>query len=180
MCSSRCTRISALALATVGLLATASAAVNYKTLLFKSNLGSFKLQRGIDPAWGKLEFSFTGTVLVSGLVKGTVTPGPNVRLEYSDKKYRKLVYHGSGKIVIDGTFDAIQFFGVNVSGTFTGLGIFRPYGEFDRNLNTGEYWYEGDEHQDWGTGGPTVPVPGKPRVQFGSAPPPPKIKMQKA
>lgn len=145
----------------VFLAALAGAEVNYKTLNFKTTIGSFKILGTDVPASGTVSFSFRGTVLVSGL-EGTVVPTGSVRLEYADKPHRKQVFHGAGSLTVNGKFTGIQFFGNDLVGKFIGFGLIRMYGEFDRNLNTGEFWYEGGEHTDWGTGGRMQTVPGLP------------------
>jgi hypothetical protein len=155
-----------------------SASVNYNTINFKSNIGSFKLMGTDIPAKGVLEVEFTGTLLVSGLVSGSAIPSTGLVREYNSAKYKKQVYHGTGKLILNGSFAAVQFFGRNVSGKFTGLGIFRFYGEFDKNLDTGDYWYDGGDHNFWGTGGAQVTVPGyAPRIGA-TGPPEPKVKMK--
>lgn len=136
-------------------------------LSFASKLGSFKLQLRDDKdlVKGTLEISFTGTVLISGLSKdGVVTPGPGVRLEYKDDEHSRRVYFGTGKLTMTGTARSVQFFGRDVSGTFLGRGVFRFYGEFDRNLKTGDYWYwlptdTKAERTPWGTYGMQAVVP---------------------
>ncbi len=132
---------------------------NFGTVHFHTTVGSFKILGGGDsPAQGKLEVSFHGTLLVSGL-KGKVTPSGNVRLEKDYKPQKKQVFFGTGKIVVEGSYNAVQFFGRDLEGVFTGFGAMRLYGEFDRKLETGEYWYEGKERRPWGTGGMTLLVP---------------------
>ena len=95
-------------------------------------------------------------VLVIGDPKVEVTG--NVRSEYNNREYKRQVYNGSGKIVVDGKFEAIQFFGRNVSGTWNGWGLVRFYGEFDKDLNTGDYWYpdKPNEKFPWGNYGSTA------------------------
>lgn len=130
-------------------------------LSFETGVGSFKLLgAGEVPATGKLTIKFKGTVLVSGAVDGTkVTTTGKVLKEIDDKKHGKSVYHGEGTMVVDGKVRAVQFFGRELDGRFFGTGIFRLYGEFDKNLNTGTYKYDGDETKPWGTGGVTLAVP---------------------
>ena len=162
-----------------GLANLASADENLKILHFKANVGSFKLLRGEKPANGVLDFSFTGTVLVSGAAANAVTTTGDVKLEYTNVKYKKQVFHGSGHMHLVGEFDNVQFFGRSVEGVFNGLGIMRLYGEFDKDLNTGSFWYEGGEHNDWGTSGMTLPVPGMSRNGSAAVPfPKPKVKIQ--
>lgn len=128
---------------------------------FATRIGSFKLT-GNDktPPQGTLDMSFNGTVLISGPEKGTTieTKG-NVRMEKETPDHEKRVYFGTGGIVVKGKVHALQFFGKDLTGTFTGIGIFRPYGEFDKKLETGFFWFEGGERRAWGTGGNLFVVP---------------------
>ncbi len=131
-------------------------------LYFQSNVGSFKALGNIDdPMGGTLTLTFRGTLLVSRAKPGTqITVSGSIRKEKEVPKYGKTVYFGQGTIKIVGKFDAIQFFGKDVSGEFHGKGFFRFYGEFDKDLNTGSYWFTpGGKKSDWGTGGMGVPIP---------------------
>lgn len=121
---------------------------------FRTAIGSFKILDGI----GDVEFSFTGTVLISQL-KGTVSTSGNVRVEHKDAT--RTVYFGTGSIKVSGEFRAIQWFGKNLSGSWRGNGVMRLFGEFDKNLNTGEYWYADrpNEVKPWYSGGMTIFVP---------------------
>jgi hypothetical protein len=137
---------------------------------FHTNVGSFKLL-GVneEPAEGVLEMSFKGTVLVSNLEPGgTVQVTGDVRKEIDDPSLRRQVYFGDGSIKIVGKMRAVQFFGRNLNAQYKGFGFLRLYGEFDRDLNTGYYWYEGDEEKmPWGTHGAQMPVP---KPDFAPAP----------
>ena len=114
---------------------------------FVSNLGSFKVINGE----GRLEFEFKGTVLVSKL-EGKVTPSSGLRVEY-DKDGRK-IFTGTGRLIIEGKWRGVQWFGSNVRGTWWGKGDIRVVGEFDKNLQTGDYWFEkADERQSWPANG---------------------------
>lgn len=135
-----------------------AASPNFGTINFKSSVGSFKILGGADPAQGEVNFQFTGSVLVSGLDGQVVTSGA-VRKEIDNKEFKKQVFNGKGSIKVSGKFRAIQFFGRDLSGKFYGFGIMRLYGEFDKNLNTGEVWYDGKEHEPWGTSGKQMPNP---------------------
>jgi hypothetical protein len=130
------------------------------TLYFSAGVGSFKLlPPGPDKTTGTLDMEFEGTVMVSGL-NGTITPGPGVRLEYERKDHNRKVYFGKGRIRINGEYRAIQFFGRNVKGSFKGVTVARLYGEFDKNMETGYYWYASKpEKVDWGSYGRTLTVP---------------------
>ena len=136
-------------------------------LSMKTALGSFKLlgHSDEDPVKGHFEFSFTGTVLVSGLAPGaTLSTSGAVREEYSDTKHNKREFFGTGKIVVDGTMRSIQWFGRDMSGSFEGRGLFRLYGEFDKQSKTGDYWFgpatdATSKRMQWGTYGMQVEVP---------------------
>lgn len=119
-----------------------------------TQIGSFKLLDGM----GRVEMNFTGTMLVSNL-KGTVATSGNLKKEYSSKT--KEVWHGTGKIVIDGEFRGIQWFGTALTGKWKGRGTARIYGEFDKNLETGYYWYSSDPSRKlpWTMYGMTVYLP---------------------
>jgi len=135
---------------------------NYNGVNFETKVGSFKLL-GSDPALveGKLDFNFKGTVLISNLEAGSkVSVGGDVRKEYETDDKDKVLYFGNGKITITGRFRAVQFFGQNLKGRFFGWGIFRFYGEFDKNLDTGNYQVDGTPKMPFGTGGSTVPISG--------------------
>lgn len=143
--------LSTVVVATLGSIAVAQTpSVNWKpkagdpvdTIFMETNLGSFRLINGK----GRVEFSFTGTVLVSGL-KGTVTPTGNVRKEYD--KNGRVAYFGTGKMVVDGEWRAVQWFGRNMKGTWWGAGIVRMYGEFDSKLDTGLYWFASDPEKKY-------------------------------
>ena len=133
----------------------------YGLISFESQIGSFKLLPGGEiPAQGKLEFSGSGTFLVSRLKPGgTIKTTGNIRMEYEHKASGKQVYFGRGSVIIEGKFDAVQFFGREIKAKFNGFGFVRLYGEFDKNLNTGEYWYESGKHKPWGSTGMTLAVP---------------------
>jgi hypothetical protein len=116
-------------------------------VFIKSGVGSFKVVPkgpGAPPA-GRLEFSFSGTVLITGLEPGSfLQTSGNVRREYQNEKFAKQVYFGRGKILIVGKFRNCEWFGRDLDLKFKGSAIFRMISEFDKNLNTGEFWYEGD------------------------------------
>lgn len=138
----------------------APAPVVNKTLHLASNLGSFKMLPKTELASGRVEITFTGTLLLSNF-KGKATLSPGLNKEYDGNN--RTVYFGSGTAVIDGSFRGIQWFGTNMTASWTGDGVIRLYGEFDQDLNTGSYWYD-DRTQatDWGTYGLTAEVPKRP------------------
>lgn len=128
-------------------------------LWFETNVGSFKiLPRGDVLPSGDLSFSFTGSVLISEL-KGTVVPGGNVRREYLNKERGKEVWFGTGTLTIKGSFRSVQWFGRNLKAKFSGNGYMRLYGEFDKNLDTGYYWFDAKDKKYWGNYGTGFGVP---------------------
>lgn len=131
---------------------------------FSTNVGSFKiLSRGDTIPSGDLSMTFTGSVLVSEL-KGSITPEGNVRREYNNKEKGKEVWFGTGKLTIKGSFRAVQWFGRNLTAKFSGNGFIRLYGEFDKNLDTGSYWFDPKEKKFWGNYGTGFGVP---EVKYG-------------
>jgi len=121
------------------------------TIHFQTKLGSFRVIDGM----GRLEFDFTGSVLVSKL-KGTATFTGAVKKEYD--KNQKQVWHGRGKAVITGDWRAVQWFGRDMSGVWYGRGIIRLAGEFDRDQNTGTYWFEDPKYKENWPAGATMDV----------------------
>ncbi|MCC6404616.1 MAG: hypothetical protein IT207_11470 [Fimbriimonadaceae bacterium] len=108
---------------------------NFGVLHMQTHLGSFRLIDGR----GRVEFTFEGTVLISKL-KGTWKLDGAARKEYEG--HDRLVLNGRGKMTVTGEWRAIQWFGTNMKGVWYGFGTARLQGEFDRNLNTGTYWFE--------------------------------------
>ncbi len=118
------------------------------TIHFESKLGSVKIYNGT----GNVEFSFKGTVLVNGLT-GDATITGNVKKEYEARD--KKAYFGSGKIKVTGTWKTIQWFGSDITGVWVGHGGIFFYGEYDKDLQTGFFWFDNDvaNKQPWRTGG---------------------------
>jgi hypothetical protein len=147
------------ALATVGVALAGQNATKPVGVNLSTSVGSFKLLWSGDvPVNGTLSFSFKGTVLITGL-QGTVTTTGAIAKEYDDAKHKKQAYYGSGKMVISGKYTSVQWFGRDMKARFTGQGLFRLFGEFDRNLSTGVFNYDGEEENAWGTGGMQVVLP---------------------
>jgi hypothetical protein len=134
--------------------------IRYGTLHFQTNLGSLKSLDGE----GKFEMDFKGTVMVSHF-KGSTPPQftGNLRLQFSG--HDRVVYFGTGHMAIEGKWRAIQWFGTNLKGVWNGYGIIRLVGEFDKNLNTGTYYYDDPtEVKYWQTSIVPIWVP-EPRSQ---------------
>jgi hypothetical protein len=127
-------------------------------ILFTSNVGSFKiLGSDLVPAKGVLDVKVDGTILVSGLEGNVQVEGLTKEYELTD--YKKIAYHGKGRLVLNGTCRSVQAFGRAMSCSFKGNGLLRLYGEFDRNLETGWVQYEGGDREAWGTGGNVKVIP---------------------
>lgn len=135
--------------------------VGADTFYLQTKVGSFKLLgAGDNVPTGHFEINFTGTILLSG-VNGKLTVEGKLHKEYENTKRQKVVYFGTGKVVVDGKLASAQWFGRDMTAMLKGFGVFRMYGEFDKNLDTGEFWYgnEPNKKQPWGTGGREVLVP---------------------
>lgn len=131
------------------------------TIHLKTSIGSFKLIDGK----GSTSFSFEGTVLIIDAV-GPVKVEGAVKKEFDNPKMKRVSYFGKGKITVNGSWRGIQWFGTNLEGYVKGKCTIRLTGEFDRNLDTGFYWY-GDRVNDknpWYVAGITVPLPEDPRM----------------
>lgn len=140
---------------------------DYGDFNLETKIGSFRMLEFNDDSMpeGHFEMSFTGTVLVDTSVavkhprglQTTIQTEGNVKKEVD--YHGREVFHGTGKIIVDGGWHALQWFGRDMSGKFFGSAVFRLNGEFDKNLETGYYWYKDGKKNDWGTSGmqPTVP-----------------------
>jgi len=121
----------------------------YGTLHLRCGVGSFKSigaeiidanqKRVYKAAEGRFEVSFSGTVMVN-MIEGRVVTSGDVKKEFD--KYGRQAYFGTGKIVIYGKWRAVQWFGRDMTAVLYGNAILRLSGEFDRNLDTGQYWYD--------------------------------------
>jgi hypothetical protein len=135
------------------------------TLHMVTNVASFKiLPKGDELPSGRLDFSFEGTVLVTGLEPGSYlkTEG-KIRKEYEDKAHGKQVFFGKGRILIVGKFSNCQWFGRNLDFTFKGSGSVRMITEYDSNLKTGKYWFNPEKKEDLQPTLMGIPVPNERR-----------------
>ena len=146
------------------------------TIFFKTNVGSFKIL-GVEevepngttrprPAEGKIQITFTGTLLVNKVANNDpkITVSSGLRKEYDDRAHQQVAYHGTGTMTVDGKFTSVQWFGRDMSARWDGFGIARLVGEFDKDLKTGQYWYieNPDDIKDWGTQLKEITNPPKP------------------
>lgn len=125
------------------------------TINLQCNIGSCRLIDGK----GQVAISWSGTLLLNKYEGAAPIVTGNVRVEFDEHKRK--AYFGTGKIILDGKFRGIQWFGKSFSAKWFGSGMMRLYGEFDRNGNTGTYWYGGAEAEKkpWGQFGLTVLLP---------------------
>lgn len=113
----------------------------YGTLHLKTGLGSFKI-KPTDPlgkAEGRVEIAFSGSILVSQL-DGNIQVSDGLVKEFDD--LGRQIYHGTGSAVVSGRWRGLQWFGRNLTATWYGKGLIQMIGEFDKDLKTGEYWYD--------------------------------------
>lgn len=108
---------------------------DFATLHLRTKLGSFRMIDG----QGRVEIQFTGTLLVTQL-KGKIDITGKVKKEF-DKDGRQ-AWFGTGRAIITGSFRAVQWFGRNMEAVWYGKGVCQIVGEFDKDLNTGEYWFD--------------------------------------
>lgn len=154
---------------------TVQPSADYGTLHLQTKLGSFKLLDG----QGRVEISFTGTMLLNK-ADGKVEISGKLRKEFEGNG--RVVYSGTGKVVVTGKWRGIQWFGRDMTAVWYGAGAARLAGEFDKDLNTGKFWYDDPtKKEDWSaTGTFTITLPNryaqpdvKP-IERGKQPPPKK------
>jgi hypothetical protein len=139
----------------------------FATLHLKCGLGSFKTRpkNPVGVVEGRMDITFSGSVLVNAL-KGTVEVGPGLTKEYDDNG--RQVYHGTGRLVVDGQWRGLQWFGSDMEAVWFGTGIASLIGEFDKNLYTGEYWFDDPLSKGtWSTHMTTVILP---EMRYGVTP----------
>ena len=144
-----------------------AAKTEFGTLHLKCGLGSFKTRpkNPIGFVEGRMEITFSGSILVNGL-KGTVEVGPGLTKEFDD--IGRQIYHGTGRLVVDGQWRGLQWFGSDMEAVWFGSGIASLIGEFDKNLYTGEYWFDDPTSKgNWNTHMTTVVLP---EMRFGVTP----------
>jgi hypothetical protein len=112
----------------------------FATFHMQTKLGSFKF---ID-AEGRADVSFSGTLLITKHTDGEfrIVEG-KLRKEYD--KNGRTVYTGKGRVIVTGKWRGLQWFGSDMTSVFYGHGFVRLTGEFDRNLKTGDYWFDDTE-----------------------------------
>ena len=126
-----------------------------------TKIGSFKITSpGDQLAYGKIKMTFRGSCLIVGYDgKIPLVASPSLHVEYKDDKRQRIEYHGTGSITLEGRFRAIEWFGRDLNMDWSGLGICRVYGEFDKDGNTGTYTIKNKKTQYWGSGGMQFVLP---------------------
>lgn len=120
----------------------------FETMLLKTKLGSANFING----QGRVEFSFQGSLLVHD-VRGSVAVTGNVVKQYEAN--RRTVYFGRGKVVVEGRWANVYWWGKDFDAKWRGQGVVRLDGEYYRDANgklkTGEMWYSDvpDEIISW-------------------------------
>lgn len=138
--------------ATGGLLATAQADPT-GTVFMQSHIGAFRLFNGK----GTFHYDFDGTILMRDY-KGKIRTSGNVRKEYDS--HGRIAFFGKGSVDFTGTFDSFECFGKNMNGKWTGSGGFRLFGDYDKDLRTGWYWFDNDPtRHEWPTSGGDIILP---------------------
>lgn len=139
----------------------------------KSSMGGFKITSPGDVnAFGKIEMSFKGTMLIVGYEGTPIVQGPGLRVEYENKGQKRIEYFGKGTLTLNGKFRAIQFFGNDLDLHWVGMGICRVYGGYDKNGNIGTYEVKGDKLGYWSSGGSQFTVPPRDTII------PPKVRVK--
>lgn len=146
--------------ATPAQMAGVTPSSKYSTVHLQTKLGSFK---SIDGE-GRFEVTCAGTVLLSNF-KGKAEVSSGWRKEHEGRG--RVIYSGKGKIVLTGSWRGFQWFGRDMSAVWYGKGVVRVVGEFDRNLKTGDYWYDDPKQKlPWFSAGVTTVY--LPKQNFGA------------
>ena len=146
--------LSALALAVFASIGFAQQDPDNQLMDFESHLGAMRFFN----ANGRIKLTFKGTVLVRGF-KGPLTVTSGLEKQYD--AHGRVVYHGQGTLSLNGHWDSMQWFGQDMSGEWYGRGGFRLYGDYDKNLDTGWWWVDGDASRKlpWPTQSPNYILP---------------------
>lgn len=142
---------------------------------FSCRIGSFRFYN----ATGTVHLHFKGTVLIRDLKGPAPVLAGNVKQEYpapGKDGHGRVAYFGDGDITVNGHWDSMLWFGRDLTGSWNGNGGARLYGEYDKNMETGWYWFGSDvgDRRPWRIGGPAEfmlppygPGQGKPTIKGG-------------
>ncbi len=123
----------------------------YETMHLLTKVGSCKFIDGE----GRVEISFSGSLLLSQ-VKGSRVISGNLQRQYHDAKRGRELFYGTGKIIITGTWRGMQWFGRDMRTVWYGRGAVRLSGEYYASptkpgtFESGWFWYEDPaKRQEW-------------------------------
>jgi len=127
---------------------------------FESKLGAMRFFN----ADGDVKLNFRGTVLIRDY-KGDLTVSGDLKKEYEGQG--RIVYFGKGTLEFKGHWTSMQWFGQDLVGSWYGRGGFRLYGDYDKNLDTGWWWVNGNTARKlpWPTQSTTYILPYIKRVR---------------
>jgi hypothetical protein len=100
------------------------------TMTMWCQVGSFALE-----GEGRVEITFTGTLLVSQHDGPPVQVSGRVRKEYEGMG--REAWFGTGKAVVQGKWRKVQWFGKNMNAKWVGRGLAMVFGEYDAKEQTG-------------------------------------------
>ncbi|HET6645133.1 MAG TPA: hypothetical protein VFG65_06510 [Fimbriimonadales bacterium] len=136
-----------------------------------SKIGSFSME-----GQGQVVLNFEGTLLLSGHHGPPPQITGKVRKEFD--KIGRVVWFGSGKAVIQGSWRHLNWFGKDMDCVWHGRGIVMTFGEFDEKGQTGFTQVDDLPPQAWLTGGLTFYVPKESSPYYGKTrPAPPGMKL---
>lgn len=134
--------------------------------------GVMKLNAGLGSFWlegqGKVEMTFRGTLLISDFQGTTLRVTGNVRKEWD--KYGRQIWFAArdeagnlAKLVVDGKWRRLQWFGGDLTCTWSGTGMAMLFGEYDdRTDSTGSIQVDNYPKRPWFTTGTTHYLPPRP------------------
>lgn len=127
----------------------------FSTMHLETKIGSCKFIDGT----GRVEISFSGSLLISQL-KGTRVVSGNLTRQYHNPKENRELFYGRGRIVITGSWRGMQWFGRDMRAVFYGRGTVRLAGEYYESptkpgtFESGWFWYEDPtKRQEWPANG---------------------------
>lgn len=130
---------------------------DYSVMHLTTNIGSFKILN----AEGKFDFTLRGSVMINRYEGKPLIIQGNLQTQY--KGNNRIVVFGTGRIVLEGKWRGMQWFGRDMKAVWYGKGIARLTGEFDKNLETGWFWYEDANDKNAWSGQGSFDIPNPPR-----------------
>ena len=141
----------------IGAQTGSAPAPKYGVMNLETRIGSFVIIGTERLAEGRVEISFTGTLLVSQL-EGKAGVTGKVRQEFDGMGRR--VWFGTGKAVIEGKWRKLQWFGKDMKAQWRGRGTALLYGEYDAKTDSSGTVQVDDLYPEkWRTTGHQVYVP---------------------